>query len=102
VELVAFESSNGMQLPEDYRLFLATVGNGGAGPFYGLEPLGSFGRDLSKPPDVCGDLSAHSVGAGAEPLGQRTSEPTSIFGDSFWDARNRTDTPTAKHERQQP
>jgi hypothetical protein len=36
-------------VPEDYRHFLGTVGNGGAGPFYGLEPLGSFGRDLSEP-----------------------------------------------------
>jgi len=25
------------------------VGNGGAGPFYGLEPLGTSGRDLSRP-----------------------------------------------------
>jgi hypothetical protein len=25
------------------------LGNGGAGPFYGIEPLGTFGRDLSKP-----------------------------------------------------
>src|SRR5262245_8500573 len=49
VELVAFESAHGVKLPEDYRRFLNTVGNGGAGPFYGLEPLGSFGRDLSQP-----------------------------------------------------
>ena len=48
-ELKAFEVSNGCKLPEDYRQFLATIGNGGAGPFYGLEPLGTFGRDLSKP-----------------------------------------------------
>ena len=48
-ELRAFEVSNGCKLPEDYRQFLATIGNGGAGPFYGLEPLGTFGRDLSKP-----------------------------------------------------
>jgi len=48
-ELAAFESAHRVALPEDYRLFLQVVGNGGAGPFYGLEPLGSFGRDLSKP-----------------------------------------------------
>lgn len=48
-ELAAFESANRIRLPEDYRRFLAEVGNGGAGPYYGLEPLGTFGRDLSKP-----------------------------------------------------
>jgi hypothetical protein len=48
-KLVAFESANRSRLPEDYRRFLSVVGNGGAGPFYGLEPLGTFGRDLSRP-----------------------------------------------------
>jgi hypothetical protein len=48
-ELATFESANGVRLPEDYRRFLIVVGNGGAGPFYGLEPLGTFGRDLSCP-----------------------------------------------------
>lgn len=48
-ELAAFELTNGIWLPTDYRRFLSMVGNGGAGPFYGLEPLGTFGRDLSRP-----------------------------------------------------
>lgn len=48
-ELVAFESAHRIKLPQDYRCFLAIIGNGGAGPFYGLEPLGAFGRDLSTP-----------------------------------------------------
>jgi hypothetical protein len=48
-ELAAFESGNRIRLPDDYRLFLAVVSNGGAGPFYGLEPLSTFGRDLSQP-----------------------------------------------------
>lgn len=34
-----FESSYNLQLPEDYVLFITTLGNGGAGPYYGLERL---------------------------------------------------------------
>ncbi len=38
-EIANFEKRFGIVLPEGYRLFLTTVGNGGAGPYYGLEPL---------------------------------------------------------------
>ena len=48
-QMEAFESTHGVNLPLDYRCFLTTVGNGGAGPYYGLEPLETFDRDLSRP-----------------------------------------------------
>ena len=38
-ELISFEQRHGMRLPAEYRGFLTNVGNGGAGPYYGLFPL---------------------------------------------------------------
>jgi len=34
--IVQFELDHGISLPQDYRNFLASIGNGGAGPFYGV------------------------------------------------------------------
>lgn len=38
-EILEFEKVNKIKLPGGYREFLRYVGNGGAGPYYGLEPL---------------------------------------------------------------
>jgi hypothetical protein len=39
-EINEFEHRHHISLPVDYRRFLLEVGNGGAGPYYGLFPLG--------------------------------------------------------------
>ena len=39
-EILAFEQQHGIVLPSGYRLFLKELGNGGAGPDYGVYPLG--------------------------------------------------------------
>jgi hypothetical protein len=37
-----FQDEQQIVLPEDYAVFLTEIGNGGAGPCYGLLPLGDF------------------------------------------------------------
>jgi hypothetical protein len=45
-DIDAFERRVGIRVPDDYRLFLTEIGNGGYGPGEGLEPLGScMGRE---------------------------------------------------------
>jgi hypothetical protein len=49
-EVAVFEARHRITFPADYRGFLIHVGNGGAGPAYGLFPLGTTG-DTSVDPD---------------------------------------------------
>lgn len=50
--LAVFERLHRVTLPEDYRAFLQYFGDGGAGPYYGLSPLGmSLFLDMDYPDD---------------------------------------------------
>ena len=50
VEILAFEHKHGIGLPLGYRDFLLQIGNGGAGPYYGLVSLSqSLCADLDYP-----------------------------------------------------
>lgn len=55
----AFEERYRVRLPEEYREFLTRLGDGGAGPCYGLFPLGVFRDDPSpgRQDDSIGDLT---------------------------------------------
>lgn len=51
-ELVQFETTHQIRLPEDYRCFLTLAGNGGAGPFYGLYKLEQWDDFLDWSDDI--------------------------------------------------
>lgn len=39
-DICTFEQRHSISLPAEYRHFLSAIGNGGAGPYYGVFPLG--------------------------------------------------------------
>jgi hypothetical protein len=50
-DIRVFEQTYRIRLPDDYRSFLQTIGNGGAGPYYGIIPLERVLRDWCRAED---------------------------------------------------
>jgi hypothetical protein len=50
-QIRAFEQTYAIHLPDDYRSFLKTIGNGGAGPYYGINTLERSLRDWCRDED---------------------------------------------------
>jgi hypothetical protein len=48
-EVQDFEQQYQVKLPDDYRAFICQIGNGGAGPYYGLLPLVQGAGILERP-----------------------------------------------------
>jgi hypothetical protein len=57
-ELENFERHHGIGLPDDHRQFLLLAGNGGAGPFYGIEPLSKWAENFEEEAESPGFLSS--------------------------------------------
>lgn len=55
-DVAAIEARSGVRLPEEYRAFITRVGDGGAGPAYGMFPLSGALRDAR--PDAHPELLA--------------------------------------------
>jgi hypothetical protein len=48
-QVETFEAVHGVSLPIPYRRFITELGNGGAGPFYGIRPLDFDAPELLRP-----------------------------------------------------
>lgn len=93
-EIERFESEKGVHLPDDYRLFVTQIGNGGAGPYYGVFAFGYQDDGSSS----CRWEDASLVGDLAKPF---PHEDRWNLPESFWAQKPDTseDTPLEEVDR---
>jgi hypothetical protein len=92
-EVRRFEAVHQILLPSDYRDFLTQLGNGGAGPGYGLEMLGHFcGITWNENPGLVGELARpfpYSDSWNAEPVDDtRPVDEQYRQQDEYWSSRH--------------
>jgi hypothetical protein len=104
-DVISFERHHAVSLPTDYRYFLTRIGNGGAGPYYGIFPLGhmdssgntlqtwksgdGFVGVLSEPfplRDAWNDLSGQPPNDLPETDEEQYWQKKEVFDGEYWDA----------------
>jgi len=100
LEVTSFERDHRVALPADYRQFLLQVGNGGAGPYYGLFALGEWDEGTWKEGDgFIGNLSEPFPHVAAwndlggepdydEPNQDELERQVNAFDESYWNPAN--------------
>jgi hypothetical protein len=74
----AFEARHGVSLPEDYRHFITEIGDGGAGPYYGLFPFGKHDDGFG----LCAWEAGGLLGDPSKPFPHRAAWN---LPESFWE-----------------
>ncbi len=86
LEVQRFEGLIGADLPADYRAYLTQLGNGGAGPYYGIGPLAEWEVEGLASVTVTatmttkdGETKSFTSGTGARPPLSRSSKTSEKF-----------------------
>jgi hypothetical protein len=74
----AFERQHGIEVPQDYKCFITEIGDGGAGPYYGVFPFGQHDDGHG----YCVWEHGHLVGDFSKPFPHATDWN---LPDTFWD-----------------